>query len=348
MALAAIELNDTGVTLAREGALLARSPGFALLEGDTVTIGEDALRQARLKPRMVSSRFWERLSTEPVMSSSTADSWTCADLVRAHMARIWNGVGAGVDGLVLVVPGHFNRHQLGLLLGIAEQLDLPVRGMVECAVAACGSHVETDLVVHVAVYLHRAVVTGVELADGARRTFTVSLEGHGLIQLYERWTALIANRFVTSTRFDPLHNAETEQAIYDRLPRWLATLATRERLRIEIVASDGGARAIEVSRIEVEECARELYDALHAVIVEHCSGRRVMIELDDVAADMPGLAASLVSDIDGRALRLPPGAGALGALTRARWIIRADWRNTLTIRIPPEALDSLEVEESSP
>ena len=72
MGYAAIELNDVAVTLARDGALLSQSPGFALLEQDTLLVGDDALRQARLKPRLISTRFWDRLSNDPVFPAAGA------------------------------------------------------------------------------------------------------------------------------------------------------------------------------------------------------------------------------------------------------------------------------------
>jgi hypothetical protein len=346
MALAAIELNDIAVTLARDGALIARSPGFALLEGDTLTIGEDALRQARLKPRIVSTRFWERLSNEPV-SPAVPAAWTYAELARAHISWIWDRAGDHVDELVLVVPGHFERLQLGLLLGVAEQLALPVRGMVDSALVACDAHGDAGFIVHVAVHLHRTVVTGVELGDDARRVFAHSIEGHGLIQLHERCIELISDLFVETTRFDPLHSAESEQAIYDRLPGWLATLASKDSLRIEMVGRDGGTRAIELTRSRVEECAREFYEALRAVIARNCSNRHFVLELEDSAAQIPGLASSVLSGTGGRAVKLPPGAAALGALRRAPWIIQADWRNTLTLSLPRDAFDSRETAEPS-
>ncbi len=42
MSLAAIELNDAAVALARDGELLSESPGFALMEEDTLRLGDDA------------------------------------------------------------------------------------------------------------------------------------------------------------------------------------------------------------------------------------------------------------------------------------------------------------------
>ncbi len=346
MSIAAIELNDASVALARDGALLARSPGFALLDGEILTIGEDARRQARLNPRRISSRFWERLSNEPVMPAASP-GLTCADLAREHIARIWDAAGLGVDCLVLAVPGHFDRGQLGMILGISEQLALPVRGMVESALAACGAHAGAGLVIHVAVHLHRTVVTGIHIDDEARRVFTDSVEGHGLVRLYEGWVELIGELFVRKTRFDPLHSADSEQAIYDRLPHWLEALVSSDALRIETAARDGSIHAIELTRAQVEERALEFYQALRARIAARSPDGDFVLELERSAANMPGLAATVLQGTGGRAVSLPAGAGALGALRRSRWIVQPDWRNTLTVSLPRDAFGHVESAEPS-
>jgi len=333
MTLAAIELNDVAVALARDGLLLVQSPGFALLEGDVLLVGNDALRQARLKPRMVNSLFWERLSNEAIVPGS-ARGESYADLARAHMARVWTTAGAGIDGLILVVPGYFDRQQMGLLLGIAEQLALPVRGMVDSALAACAQPADASLVVHVGIHLHRTVITGVAIGSTARRVFAQSVEGYGLVRLYDSFIRLISALFVQTTRFDPLHGADSEQAIYDRLPEWLATLVSRDSLGIEMAARDGSTHVIRLTRARVEECARDFYDELHALIDGRCAGQPFAVELSHAAARMPGLADAVLSAGGDRVSSLPPGAGALGALRRASKIIDGDWRNTLTVSLP--------------
>jgi len=341
MSLAAIELNDAAVALARDGSLLAQSPGFALFEGDTLLVGDDALRQARLKPRMVNSLFWERLGNEAIVPGFP-NGETYADLVRAHMARVWTLAGAGVDGLILVVPGHFDRQRLGLLLGIAEQLALPVRGMVDSALVAAGRLADESLVVHVGIHLHRTVVTGIAIGNSARRVFAHSIEGYGLVRLYDGFLKVIADLFVQTTRFDPLHSASSEQAIFDRLPDWLATLVTRDSLGIEMAAGDGGTHVIRLTRSRVEDCAREFNDGLRALISDLCAGQPFALELAHDAARMPGLADAVLSDGAGRVSSLPPGAGALGALRRASQIIDEDWRNTLTVNLPCDELAGCE------
>ncbi len=345
MSLAAIELNDAAVALARDGALLTESPGYALIEEGTLLVGNDALRQARLKPRAISTRFWDRLSNDPI-SPTTPNGATFADLARAHVSRVWASAGQGVNGLILVVPGSFARRQLGLLLGIAEQLALPVRGMVDSALVACKPLAEPGLIVHVDIHLHRSVVTGIEVSDIARRVFTHSLEGYGLVQLYDGWGKLIADLFVQTTRFDPFHRAESEQAIYDRLPLWLATLDAQASIGIEMAARDGGVHVIRLTRTRMVECAREFYRRLAAEIGELCAERSFALQLGNGVARLPGLAASLPSTADVPVVILPSGAGALGALRRASQITDGGWRNTLTVSLPRDALaghDTVEI-----
>lgn len=346
MGFAAIELNDAAVTLARDGVLRAQSPGYALVEQNTLLVGEEAFQQARLKPRLVSTRFWDRLSNDPVFPAHS-DAVSFADLARAHLSQIWAHAGHGVDSLILVVPGSFERQQLGLLLGIAEQLSLPVRGMVDSALVACMPQVEQDLIVHVDVHLHRTVVTGVEVNGAARLIFHHSLEGHGLIQLYDSWIRLIAELFVQETRFDPLHRAESEQAIYDRLPRWLSAFESRESMGLEMTAGNGTSHAIRLSKTQVVECARKFHVRLGADIHELCGSRPFGLQLAQGAARLPGLAAALARAVDGRAFSLPSGAAALGALRHAVQITAGGWRNALTVSLPRDVFVGKAATESN-
>ena len=69
---------------------------------------------------------------------------------------------------------------------------------------------------------------------GLRRTRFEILPQHGWLALQQAWLDAIAAAFVRKTRFDPLHQAATEQRLCDGLPDWL-----------DAARADGGA-AIEV------------------------------------------------------------------------------------------------------
>ena len=45
---------------------------------------------------------------------------------------------------------------------------------------------------------------------------------------------MVATNFVRETRFDPLHQATTEQRLHDLLPGWLQALADADETSAEI------------------------------------------------------------------------------------------------------------------
>lgn len=331
MAFAAIELNDAALALARDGELRARIPGYVSIDGDRLTVGDEARSRARLEPRTVRNRYWERLGDDTALPG-TAGLYN-ADLARAHLACLWRAAGADVGGLVIAVPGDFDRRRLGLVLGIAAQLELPACAMVDGALAACLGVRDGGLVVHVGMHLHRSVVTAIDIGERARRISCERLEGLGSIGLYERLIELVRDRFVSTSRFDPLHRAQSEQAIYDRLPSWIEMLSTRDSIAIEIQADDGRAFRIELGRENVIDCIRDFHAALSAAMRESCRDRSFTLVLDADAARLPGLAHALISDGGDDVVTLTSGAGAVAASRCAGRIFETARENVLAVSL---------------
>ena len=72
-----------------------------------------------------------------------------------------------LDEVLLALPGSYSHDQLGLILGIARACGLPVRGLVDAAVAASATRGATgERRIHLDLELHRAVVT--ELGEQQR------------------------------------------------------------------------------------------------------------------------------------------------------------------------------------
>src|SRR5690606_41237438 len=65
MSALAIEINDSGLVVADAERVLAVEPGYALVERGNITTGAEAYRQARLKPRQGSNRYWSSPSLDP-------------------------------------------------------------------------------------------------------------------------------------------------------------------------------------------------------------------------------------------------------------------------------------------
>jgi len=71
-----IELNDIGVVASSAELKPISSPGYALVQGAKLVVGEAAKAQARLHPQQLNNRFWQRLGMDPISHSG--------DVVRHH------------------------------------------------------------------------------------------------------------------------------------------------------------------------------------------------------------------------------------------------------------------------
>ena len=59
----ALEINDAGLILARDGQVVAEVPGCAMLDGREPQTGAAAAQRARLQPLFAETRYWQDLGT---------------------------------------------------------------------------------------------------------------------------------------------------------------------------------------------------------------------------------------------------------------------------------------------
>jgi hypothetical protein len=321
MNLLGLELSDAGILVAGgeppqlvsidEDAV--ESPGFALPEKKNLVTGRAAERRARLFPRQIMNRFWAPLSTDPLDPPLPA-AGNQAEIACAHLARIWDKARHFGNALVIAVPGFFQRTQLGLLLGMAQELAIPVQGFVSLPVAAAVPGPE-GLHLYVDVHLHRWEVSvlkaegRLELQEG----FTVNEKG--LEGLYKLWVQAAAAEFVRTTRFDPFHSAETEQELYRRLPSALAALQHEQATTIAIPAGHSHY-SVSLTRGNLLESARPVYDELLAAVHDarrrHAApGTAAAVEVSQRVARLPGILERLRQMPNTRVVELPAGAAAL-------------------------------------
>jgi hypothetical protein len=321
MKLLGLELSDAGILAAGgEPPRLLRidedaveSPGVAMAEKKRLITGRAAERRARLFPRQIMNRFWDHLSTEPLDPPLPA-AGNQAEVACVHLAHVWDQARHSGNGLVIAVPGFFQRTQLGLLLGMAQELAIPLQGFVSLPVASAVPGPE-DLHLHVDVHLHRWEVSVLK-ADG-RLEFKegVTINEKGLEGLYKLWVQAAAAEFVRMTRFDPLHRAETEQELYRRLPAVLAALQHEQAASIAIPAGHS-TYSVSLMRGLLLETARPVYDELLAAVHDarrrHAAdGRAAAVALSQRAARLPGIRERLAQLPDARVVELPAGAAAL-------------------------------------
>jgi hypothetical protein len=339
----AVEINDTGLLLAQMGADGApvvvgeESPGFAVLHEGRVHVGAEAARRHRIAPLHAQNRFWQALGLDPLPWSIRGFA-TAADLAHAHLASVLDpGTRAGDRELLLAVPSGYTREQLGLLVGIANECGVVVRGLVDAGLAAASTVGPAPCMLHLDLQLHQVAATLLETsrADGTlRRTRYELLPGAGQLAFRQALAATIATTFVRETRFDPLHQAATEQRLHDLLPAWLQALADADETEAEI---EFGATAYRtrLSRTQVVDAVDALTtEVLRLVQSARPPGALMHLCFSPRIAAVPGLVARLTGLRDCVMVELAQGAAATGALKSAAAIVRPADAIALVHRLP--------------
>src|SRR3970282_2647382 len=97
----------------------------------------------------------------------------------AQLRAIWESYKNVANDAVLVVPGHYDKLQLGILLGIAEGCGMPVRGMIDVAAAASERPYPGRQLVYVDASPHRVAVTPLRQGRGGAGLAGKRLRGLG-------------------------------------------------------------------------------------------------------------------------------------------------------------------------
>ena len=279
-----LDINDCVLQLWGNGPV-QQSPGYALLDGKNYRFGNSARGSARLRPRDINNRYWWQLSVEPLQPALGPARHT-ADLVHAHLKQIHTDAGAPAE-LLLACSGSMQREQLSLLLGIVQQCNFDAVGLVNRSALLGSLHGGPGRLFHLELQLHQALLT--ELAQNGDDMVvqrSVPLPGCGLLQLQERLVEVIASAFIRQTRFDPRRKADTEQQLYDGLPRALQQLASSGECNIEV----NGYRA-RVVAADMASAGQRLFNAAAETMGSLSPADRLIV--DPLVALLPDLANKL-------------------------------------------------------
>jgi len=333
LSLLAAHINDAGISVLSADRILYREPGFALLEDDDLTTGMKAFQNARVKPRRIQNRFWSDLKTDP-LPDRRFQHLSAADLVSRHFEQVWQSVSSSGDRLVIAVPAYMNNANLGLFLGIANELKVPVVGLVDAAVAATRREYKGAIPVHVDLGLHVATLSRLAQTGQAQLDRSAIIDSSGIMSLYDAWIRVIADAFVKQSRFDPLHTAETEQLLHDRLSDWLAAASSSDKVTLG-VEYRGISHSAELESLHLISAAAPVYQRIASQLrAIFRADETPAIQLSDRAARMPGLADMLGARVGGEVFLLEPGATARGLVTRCQDMQRGDGGVTLIRQLP--------------
>ncbi len=243
MTLQVLELNDHALVLGdAEGARLV-SPGFVLADEKELIFGESAQAQSRLHPNQSHSRYWQDLSLEPLAKGRLPNPrWRhLADLAHGHLDAIAQESGGEQTSTLLSVPGSFSQQQLGIVLGIAKQTPLQVISLVDSALLAGAALATPKNSIVMQQQLHQTLFSLLELNGSQLRVVeTLAVPSTGSAQVLDSLMHLSTELFIEQCRFNPQHDAATEQLLYNAVPQWLSSQPNSSTLQLDLNA-DGTA-----------------------------------------------------------------------------------------------------------
>ena len=211
--------------------LLGSSSGYCWLRGEDVIFDVNSdvapLEVSRLHPDQINNRYWHYCDQSAV-AQNQAGMRNCADLVWRHLDELKNKYN--LLRVALVVPSHYQNHQLELLLAIAQAAGLTPTKVINKAVfvAASMGLSQGDLLTHVDVQLHQTVVSFLSAdANGVHLKSFETIPGCSISGLQESILAALQASFIERDRFDPFHNALTEQQLFSQIEPATHTIASK-------------------------------------------------------------------------------------------------------------------------
>ena len=126
----------------------------------------------------------------------------------------------------------------------------------------------------------------------ARKNVETILET-GLSTLFDRWANIIASQFIQTTRFDPMHNADTEQQLFNLLPGWIRNLQDSNTHSFSIKAADT-EHSVAISQESLLKACTPLYPKIvQAIRSEIGTNESASLLLSHRLQGFPGLKESL-------------------------------------------------------
>jgi hypothetical protein len=330
-----LELSDAGFQAAHSdhGQLRAGAhgplewPALIAHDGANYAFGRDAEDQWFVRPRQVNHAFWSRLSRESSNLSVGGKAPSFSQLAFFFLRDFLQRADGGApERVVLAVPGAFLKdaatedEKIGLLLGMAGELKLPLVALVDQACAAlCDPQINycdpALPVVVVDLHLHGAELTLLRPGERLARKDFLHLPQQGHAELLRHLTTAMGNRFLRHTTFDILEDGRLEQLFYRQTKDFLLARAAEHHFQIntathnyQMTATRDQLIADSAAHAQALVLGAQTILQNNALITEPCT-----VALTARAGLVPGIRTKFRSAGFNRLVLLPAGAAALGA-----------------------------------
>jgi|TARA_B110000971_G_scaffold210887_1_gene238579 hypothetical protein len=278
-----IDINDGSLSCTNgQGEVVYDQPSIAYFDGQNLLFGHAALANVKSQPQACASQYMGRLSDE-TLASPLGKALNHADLIFHHLKNMT--ALADIEECAFLIPAYFSNEQLQLLLGIAQAAGLKPSGFINSGLAHQRASKQGNDFHLFDIGLRQGQLSSVQLSETMLVNSSIAnFDSLGLFSIVDTWLQEIANVFLDSIRFDPLHSATTEQQAFDQVLSWIDQGQIPQDARIS-VDIDGYSRSAEINTTQLtSQLAQQidqlgLTDATHLVITPRAAKIPKLVEL---------------------------------------------------------------------
>ncbi len=296
-----LHINDNHLlvqsALEEGGSVLQRSQGYAWLKGKEVLFDLNSelspRSQCRLSPQQINSRYWQQCA-KTAIAGNGAGMRHAADLIWKHLTEL--KAKLALDELAMVVPAHYQDSHLKLLLGVAKASGLQATALISKPVlAAQQANLSVGRAWHIDVQMHQVVVSQLSVNETEVVLEDIDVKPEiGLYALQEALLHKLQASFIQTDRFDPLHDAETEQQLFDQLPSIVERACGGEKVSVSLGLNNKLYNA-EASNADMQSVFSELTE-----LIDSLSSNQIIVDLNDEfdLSQLTGIADKSISWAD--------------------------------------------------
>ena len=258
MTLALLHINDHCLRLIAENGEMCAETGFSYSDDHGLVSGSAAYRRAWTKPHLSNNRFWHELNQRP-LPRKFKYARHHADMAYAQLCSMLSVIPN--PSLLLSVPSSLDNKQLALLLGLIKAVPAEICGVIDSALLAA----DPEHKVFVEIQLHQTLIT--EIGTAADKRIILNHEKVaklGMAAIYRQIAVHLSEKLIATNRYDPLYLPESQQQLYNAIPKALSQMETNSEAIISL-DTPAGVLAVKLSN-------DDLTKILDPLLKELCQG----------------------------------------------------------------------------